>query len=202
MKRDGGYVQAYNCQAAVDEERQIIVSCAVTNQPPDQQHLPPLVERIASSCGAYPAKLLADAGYWDEAHVRFCEQRGVDPYIATGRLKHGEPSPPIRGRPPKSLSAKDRMRRKLLTRRGRAEYARRKVLPEPRLGQGAPAGFARWGEGLVCSPSERASGQIRTVQRFGQFLLRGIGKVRAEWALVCGCHNLLKLFRSSVAAVA
>ena len=49
-----------------DDEHLIIVSCAVTNQPPDQQHLPPLVEQIRRNCGRYPDKLLADAGYWDE----------------------------------------------------------------------------------------------------------------------------------------
>lgn len=173
MKRDGTYLQGYNGQAAVDGEHQIIISCAVTNQPPDQQHLPPLVEQIRENCDRYPDKLLADAGYWDEDHVAFCEQRGIDPYIATGRLKHGESPPPIRGRPPKDLDAKWRMYRKLRTKHGRKEYARRKVIPEP------------------------VFGQIRVGQGFQQFLLRGIDKVQAEWALVCACHNLLKIFRAA-----
>ena len=30
--------------------------------------------------------LLADAGYWDEHHVAYLEERGIDPYIATKRL--------------------------------------------------------------------------------------------------------------------
>jgi hypothetical protein len=30
----------------------------------------------------------------------------------------------------------------------------------------------------------------------GQFLLRGLGKMRGEWRLVCLTHNLLKLFGS------
>jgi len=171
MMRDGTYLQGYNGQAAVDDEHQIIVRCAVTNQPPDQQHLPPLVEQIRENCGRYPDKPLADAGYWDEEHVEFCEQRGIDPYIATGRLKHGESSPPIRGRPPKDLDAKGRMYRKLRTKRGRKEYARRKVIPEP------------------------VFGQIRVGQGFQQFLLRGIDKVQAEWSRVCAGHNLLEIFR-------
>jgi len=158
------------------EEHLVIVSCAATNQPPDQQHLPPLVEQIRKNLGVYPDKLLADAGYWDEDHVRFCEQRGIDPYIATGRLKRGESPrgghpPPIRGRHPKDLDAKGRMYRKLRTKRGREEYARRKVIPEP------------------------VFGQIRVGQGFQHFLLRGIDKVQAEWSLVCACHNLLKIFR-------
>jgi hypothetical protein len=38
-------------------------------------------------------------------------------------------------------------------------------------------------------------GQIKQARGFRQFLLRGIEKVRAEWALVCTAHNLLKLAR-------
>jgi hypothetical protein len=29
---------------------------------------------------------------------------------------------------------------------------------------------------------------------FRQFLLRGVEKVRAEWAIICTTHNLLKLY--------
>jgi transposase len=177
MKRDGTYIQGYNGQAAVDGQHQIIVSCALTNQPPDQQHLPPLVEQIRNNCGAYPDKLLADAGYWDERHVRFCGERGIDPYIATGRLHHDRTSVPIRGRPPKNLDAKGLMTRKLRTKHGRAEYARRKVIPEP------------------------VFGQIRIGQGFQHFLLRGIDKAQAEWSLVCACHNLLKVYRLAGASV-
>jgi hypothetical protein len=36
-------------------------------------------------------------------------------------------------------------------------------------------------------------GQIKQARGFRQFLLRGFEKVRAEWAIVCTVHNLLKL---------
>ena len=36
-------------------------------------------------------------------------------------------------------------------------------------------------------------GQIKQARGFRQFLLRGLEKVRGEWALVCTAHNLLKL---------
>jgi hypothetical protein len=39
-------------------------------------------------------------------------------------------------------------------------------------------------------------GQIKAARGFDRFLLRGIEKVRGEWALICLGHNLLKLFRS------
>jgi len=38
-------------------------------------------------------------------------------------------------------------------------------------------------------------GQIKQARGFRQFLLRGIDKVRGEWAIVCTAHNLLKLAR-------
>src|SRR5206468_1458576 len=100
------------------------------------------------------------------------EGLGVDPYIATERLKHNERIPPTpRGRCPGHLTAKQRMARKLRTKRGRAKYARRKGMIEP------------------------VFGQIKHGRGFRQFLLRGLKKMRAEWRLVSLTHNLLKLWR-------
>ncbi len=172
MKRGGEYTQAFNAQAAADELHQIIVSCAVTNQPPDQEHLPAMLEQIEKNCGAYPDEFLGDAGYWDEAHVSFCEERDVDAYIATGRRKHGESPPAVKGRIPKNLDAKGRMRRKVATKKGKKAYSRRKAIIEP------------------------VFGQIKEARGFRRFLLRGIEKVDSEWALICAGHNLLKIFRA------
>jgi transposase len=47
---------------------------------------------------------------------------------------------------------------------------------------------------------EPVLGQIKELRRFRRFQLRGLEKVRAEWNLICLTHNLLKLFRHSVAA--
>ena len=41
---------------------------------------------------------------------------------------------------------------------------------------------------------EPVFGQIKEARGFRQFLLRGVEKVRAEWAMICTTHNLLKLF--------
>jgi Transposase DDE domain len=54
---------------------------------------------------------------------------------------------------------------------GKAVYAARKAIVEP------------------------VFGQIKQARGFRQFLLRGIAKVRGEWALVCLTHNILKLHR-------
>ena len=47
---------------------------------------------------------------------------------------------------------------------------------------------------------EPVFGQIKQARGFRQFLLRGVEKVRAEWAMICTTHNLLKLFAFAKAA--
>ena len=86
-------------------------------------------------------------------------------------MKHGEVTPAARGRPPKDMSVKDKMRRKLRTKRGKTVYAKRKQVVEP------------------------VFGQIKQARGLRQFLLREIGNVSAEWNLWRLTHNLLKLHR-------
>jgi hypothetical protein len=40
---------------------------------------------------------------------------------------------------------------------------------------------------------EPVFGQIKQARGFRQFLLRGLTKVRGEWAMLCTAHNLIKL---------
>ncbi len=42
---------------------------------------------------------------------------------------------------------------------------------------------------------EPVFGQIKQARGFRQFLLRGLDKVKAEWAMICTAHNLTKLAR-------
>jgi Transposase DDE domain len=63
------------------------------------------------------------------------------------------------------------MKRKLQTQVGAAVYATRKIVVEP------------------------VFGQIKQARGFRQFLLRGLEKVRGEWALICLTHNLLKFHK-------
>jgi transposase len=174
MKAGGDYVQAYNCQLAVDEEHQIIVGQAVTNQPPDVEHLAPMIEEVAANCGELPSKMTADAGYYSAANVIYATEQGIDIYIPTERWRHGEAPPTVRGRPPADMTLKEEMTRKLRTRRGREVYSRRKTIVEP------------------------AFGQIKGARGIREFLLRGLAKVRAEWTLITATHNVLKLYRAQL----
>ena len=175
MPMPGGrdFQQAYNCQAVVDGAHQVIVAARATNQASDKQQGAPMIEQAIANAGAVPREISADAGYYSARAVDELYALGVDPYVAPDKTRHGNVPPPApRGRIPTSLSARDRMRRKLRTKRGRQRYGLRKETVEP------------------------VFGQIKQGRGFRQFLLRGLAKVNGEWPLICTGHNLLKLFRS------
>jgi len=171
MECGGSFLQGYNCQAAVDEDSQIIVGQAVGNKCPDNGNLIPMVEQVLRNCGQSPATMTADAGYWKPNAPEVCEQLGIDVYISTRRHKHGE-SETICEPISEDDNALTKMRHKCATKEGKQIYARRKAVVEP------------------------VFGQIKEARGFRRFLLRGLRKVQAEWAFVCTGHNLLKLYKA------
>jgi transposase len=171
-----GWDQCGNAQA-VANEHQIILAADVTDQANDKLQAVPMVDQARESVEAAGVKqaigaALMDSGYYSETNTAELETRGIDPYVATERLKHHEKvaSAP-RGRIPKDLPAKPRMARKLRTKKGLELYAKRKGMIEPIFGQ------------------------IKQVLGFRQFSLRGLASMRGEWRLMCVVHNLLKLWR-------
>ena len=172
LKTRDGYIQGYNAQAAVDGEDQVIVAHTLTNSSSDQAQLAPLLDRTRANLGRNPDEVSADAGYCSAANLRTVKRRRIDGYIATGRQKHGTRSATAK-RPlaPGSLIAK--MSTKLKRAGYRSRYRLRKQIVEP------------------------VFGQIKQARGFRQFLLRGIVKVSAEWALICTAHNLVKLAKAA-----
>ena len=169
------FLQAYNCQAVVDSAHQVIVAARATNQTSDKQQAAAMMEETIDNVGAVPREVSADAGYYSAKAVDELYALGVDPFVAPEQTRHGRVVPPApRGRIPSHLSPRDRMRRKLQTKRGRQRYALRMQTVEP------------------------VFGQIKQGRGFRQFLLRGLEKVNGEWSLICTGHNLLKLFRFGV----
>jgi transposase len=118
MQSSGSYLQGYNCQLAVDSDHQVIVAVGVSNQPPDVEHLEPMLQRIAATAGALPEVMTLDASYWSEDNAKASTDQGIDAYIAIGRLPHGQPPPPQRGPLPRDADAKTRMARKLRSKKG------------------------------------------------------------------------------------
>ena len=121
MPGPGGrdFLQAYNCQAVVDHEHQVIVAARATNQASDKQQAVVMIEETIDNVGAIPKEVSADAGYYSAQAVADLQALGVDPFVAPEKTRHGHQPPPApKGRIPKALSPRDRMRRKLQTRRG------------------------------------------------------------------------------------
>ena len=135
LKGGDGWIQGYNCQAAVDGDHQIIVAVGVSNQASDQHHFIPMLERIVANSGQLPEKMIADAGYCSTANIEASEQRWLDSYLSTSRQEHGKRPRPSRGPAPRDLDARGRMERKLRSKAGQAIYALRKIIAEPVFGQ-------------------------------------------------------------------
>ena len=164
LKTRDGYIQGYNAQAAVDAAAQIIVAHTLTQSTSDQDQLVPLIDGITETLGRKPKEASADAGYLSEANLAALAERKINGYVATGRAKHPDQAK-RQIKAPLTLAMRDKLRRA----GWRSRYRLRKQTVEP------------------------VFGQVKEARGFRQFLLRGIEKVRAEWALICTAHNLTKL---------
>jgi transposase len=165
---DGAFHQCFNAQAVVDAEHQVIVATDVTDNAADVGSLIPMTEQTIDNTGHAPTQLLADAGYSSEDNLDraadVSAETGTEFFIAPGRAKHHDPAPVApRGPIPKDATTKQRMARKLKTKRGHTAYARRKVIVEP------------------------VFGQMATLQNAKQLLLRGIDGARGG---IDGLRNL------------
>ena len=168
LKTSDGFVQGYNCQAAVDASSQVIVARGVSNRQNDAEQLVGMVEQIRkSSNGSAPCELSADNGYLSEENLDALTKRGIRGYVATGRQRHGKepPDEARRWNSPLIHAMTARLKRGGF----RSRYRLRKQTVEP------------------------VFGQIKAARGFVRFSLRGLAKAASEWSLVCTAHNLLKL---------
>jgi hypothetical protein len=184
MKTRTGYVQGYNGQAVVTES-QIIIAAELTTQENDVKQLLPMIGKAEENILELKLNdkgievVLADAGYCSDANMEKTNTDGPECIIATQkdckqRQATKEAEPP-RGRIPEKLSLRERMERKLLTKRGRALYKKRGQIVEP------------------------VFGQIKSCRGILKFMRRGLEACAQEWKLICATHNLLKLWRSGKA---
>jgi transposase len=165
MKGADGFVQAYNAQAVVDAESQVIVAQELSDRPTDVTLLRGLVSQIKTNTGRQAMELSADAGYCSEGNLAILAKRKVRAYVATGKKRHGRARIEGRGQQARTKA----MRRRLARAGHRSRYRLRKQTVEP------------------------VFGQIKQARGFRQFLLRGKEKTGGEWSLICTVHNLLKL---------
>jgi len=169
---NAGFEQAYNAQAAVDQEKMLIVANALSNHPNDKAEAKPTLAALAPALGI-PTAVAMDNGYFSASNIAICEELGIEPYIATGREPHHQswqerfaqaPEPP-----PATATPTVKMAYKLQTAIGKAIYGLRKATVEPVIGI------------------------IKAVLGFRQFSLRGLDAAGGEWSLVCLAFNLKRL---------
>ena len=170
-----GTIQGYNGQAVTTLE-QVIVAAELTQDANDLQQLAPMLAATAATLGAagipqWPGRLLADSGYWTIANLT---QIPEAPELLIPPARHGRQGKPRKdGKPTASRSdgLRAAMTAKLASDDGRVCYAKRQQTIEP------------------------VFGQIKEQQGARRFLRRGLVACEAEWKLLCGTHNLLKLWR-------
>ena len=181
MKTKTGFVQGYNCQAAVNEH-QIVIATAVTQEANDLRQYQPMVDATAAALAAAGVSepigiVLADAGYWSETNA---PTEGPDRLIAT--LKDHKQRRAARdlgtttGAPPDDASTLDAMEHRLRTTEGAADYAKRSHTVEPVFGD------------------NKHDHGCKVFRR------RGLAAAVSEWAMINIGHNLRKLHRHETAA--
>jgi transposase len=180
VRGNGRTLQGYNAQAAATTA-QVVIAAELTQQANDLQQLAPMLAAIrttlaAAGIGDPLQRLAADSGYWSIANVSVIPDA---PELLIPPARHGRHGKPREDGQP-SASKSDGLRAGMLTRlaseQGKADYARRSWTIEP------------------------VFGQVKTVQGGGRFMRRGLQACAAEWKLLCGTHNLLKLWRTTTAA--
>lgn len=176
---DGSFHQCYNGQAIVDARTQIIVAADAFAMAADCPLLAPMLGQLDANLAAIGAELpegavmIADAGYFSEDNAQSVAERGLDAFIATGRLKHDDPPPLAPQDPvPADATPKQQMAHKTKSADGHAIYARRKAIVEP------------------------VFGQMDTTQDAKHLGLRGKPAARKQWQFQATVHNLLKLYRN------
>jgi len=177
----GHFEQCYNAELAVDTEgSMLILGGYVTQNGNDKKELEPIVSSVPGEVREV-SNVSADTGFYSEAAVAKVEKindegkrEGPEVYCAVEKSHHGRTAddlkkkPPM-GRPPENMSKKEKMARKLKTKKGKGIYKKRKETVEP------------------------VFGIIKHIMGFRQFMLRGIDKVNTEWELVKVAYNFKRL---------
>jgi transposase len=170
-----GSLQGYNAQAIATTD-QLIVAAGLAQTSNDLQQLAPMLTELtgtltAAGIAGRPEVLLADSGYWSIANLTTIPDA---PELLIAPAKHAREGKPRKDGGPsasRSTGLRRAMEAKLRSPEGKARYKLRKQTIEP------------------------VFGQIKEIRGARRFQRRGLRACTAEWQLLCGTHNLLKLWR-------
>lgn len=90
LSKSGQTVAGYNVQIAVDDKYKLIVASEVVNEGNDTGQLYPMAKAAKEALAAETLQAVADAGYYNGAALKSCEEDGIVAYVPparrTGRL--------------------------------------------------------------------------------------------------------------------
>ncbi len=168
-----GWELGYTADLAVSDDH-LIVATRVTQNATDNGSLVPMVEEVERQCQARPERVTGDSGFFSGQALREMKQRGIDLYVPDNNLRHemrtGKRAEGIgqsRIRDPEH----QRMREKLRSAAGRAQYRRRQAVVEP------------------------VFGIVKEQRGMRKFRRRGLAAVTTEWTLAAIAYNLTRMAR-------
>jgi transposase len=168
-----GWELGYTADMAVSDDH-VIVATRVTQNATDNGSLLAMVEEVEGQCRARPEKVTGDSGFFSGQAVREMKLRGIDLYLPDNNLRHemrtGERAEGI-GRRRIRDPEHQRMREKLRTTAGRAQYRRRQAVVEP------------------------VFGILKEQRGMRRFRRRGLAAVTTEWMLAAIAYNLTRIAR-------
>lgn len=211
MKGPRGYFPAYNAQAVASEDGLVVAADVIGNQA-DNHLFDPMVDQAGDNLEAAgapaPERAVADNGYYTNANADpasddpdSVDPASDDPDTDTaeacdtdtpdadeGRPARRRPEPFIRpptdkrrkpistkGPIPRGATPAQVMERKLATEKGAALYKQRGATIEP------------------------VFGMTKSARGITRFRRRGLKAARAEWRLATLTHNILKMWRHTIA---
>src|SRR6266508_3689495 len=160
----------------VASPEQVIIAAQVTQSHNDADQLAPMVARAADTLREAGIQepvgiVLADGGYWNSPAIANVREQGIDVLIPTRDRRRTTP----RKLSPRQGDEAQRIEAVLATPEGQTLYRKRQQIVEP------------------------VFAHTKCIRRTDHFLRRGLAACQAEWQLIAGTHNLLKLWRASLA---
>ena len=218
MKTPEGVRPAYNAQAAVDGDHQVIVAQDMSRVPNDTGHLSKMVAQVQQACGNAPERVTADGSYYTREAVRAVEGMGAQVYLPTpepGRAKvewveqegayrclmgHWlRPSRVERGRLVYQWCGCGRCPKKKVcgvSGKSKRVYVWLGDTPVGRVRARMKTAECQAIYGARKRIIEPVFGRLKHNLGFRRLLLRGVSGARIEWALMCIGHNLGKWARA------
>jgi transposase len=203
---------AYNAQAVVDSETQVIVAADVTQDCVDNAQLRPMVELAKEVTGVVPDVVTADCGYHSVDGLAYIDQTGLNAYVPVrGRVGYRKDNYEYDAERDVYVGAdgEELTYRKLVVKAGKTyrwyHAKRHNSNPFPELYIRADGQRQERMHRKVNSPEGQAIfrlrkqivepvfGNLKENKGLRRFLLRGLSGARTEYLLGCIAHNVGKI---------